>query len=494
MKLESVTAELRPRSDWEAVDLGIALSRRDFGRLFGIWWLGMLPLLLPSLVFLHGHPQALVALLWWWMPVSSRLVLFHLSRRLFGEHPSWRDVLRELPGAMGRRFFFRMIWSRFSPWRPLTMAVEDLEGLRGAAYAQRVRVLLRRGDATVITLAFWRMGLVVWLAFSLLMTASLFLPQGQGEQWWELIRGWWGGDWMEIPPSFAWLSSLALALSLALTDIFAAGAGFGIYVNHRTWIEGWDVELAFRRMGNRLRGMTGILVVGTALSLAAMTCPSRAAETADLPPVEATTENRENPDPGRVVTEIKAHKDFEIHKVKVSSRSSSSGWAGDGLAQLLGGLGLVILCALLLALLGSLAWLIWRFRHVLRRDGSGKAAVRIAVPTVVMGMDVAPESLPADIPGRALELWKVGRRHEAMSLLYRGAISRLISSVGVEIAESDTESDCLRRVRSSAENHAGYFGHLTDAWMRLAYARVVPADPEMESLCEDWPFVEGRGA
>ena len=42
MRLDTVTAEIRPRSDWEAVDLGLALVRRDFWRCFAVWWLAVL--------------------------------------------------------------------------------------------------------------------------------------------------------------------------------------------------------------------------------------------------------------------------------------------------------------------------------------------------------------------------------------------------------------------------------------------------------------------
>ena len=31
------------------------------------------------------------------------------------------------------------------------------------------------------------------------------------------------------------------------------GGGFGIYINTRTHLEGWDVDLAFRQLGKRLR-------------------------------------------------------------------------------------------------------------------------------------------------------------------------------------------------------------------------------------------------
>lgn len=46
MKLEDVTMEIRPRSDWEAVDAGLAMARRDFWRSWAAWWMAVWPVLL----------------------------------------------------------------------------------------------------------------------------------------------------------------------------------------------------------------------------------------------------------------------------------------------------------------------------------------------------------------------------------------------------------------------------------------------------------------
>src|SRR6218665_3906363 len=102
MRLEDVTAEIRPRSDWEAVDLGFAMIRRDFWRCFTVWWLALLVPLLTAGWFLREMPLVLAMLFWWWKPVGSRMVLFELSRRLFGEQPGWRAVFREIPRAWFR--------------------------------------------------------------------------------------------------------------------------------------------------------------------------------------------------------------------------------------------------------------------------------------------------------------------------------------------------------------------------------------------------------
>ena len=151
--------------------------------------------------------------------------------------------------------------------------------------------------------------------------------------------------------------------------------------------------------------------------------------------------------------------------------------------------------AVLGAAIAFVIWMLWRYRHILNRKGAAGTDKKLAhTARVVMGMDVAPESLPKDIPTAAMELWRVGRRQEALGLLYRGAISRLIEGNGVEIAESDTESDCVRRVSTEATTHAPYFGGLTDAWMLIAYGRVAPQDEAMMELCQRWPFPERRTA
>ncbi len=482
MRLESVTAEIRPRSDWEAVDLGLAMVRRDFWRCFSVWWLAVL---LPVALFgwwLWDLPILWLMLFWWWKPAASRMVLFELSRRLFGERPTWRDSLREIPRAWTRRFFHRFLWARLSPWLPVTLAVEDLEGQRGKAHRERCRQLTRRGEGAVTWIYLAGDLAACWFGFAILMMVGMFIPEGQDGAWQLAVESWDPSNPTEIPLLILRVVVCCVMLAMSLTDVFVTGAGFGIYLNNRTWLEGWDVELAFKRLAKRLGGAALSVLLAC---LCGMPAVSGAAET---------------PEPAQVIQEVKADADFKVHKVieRVPKERKTS-WSLDWLraAGVLEWLGKALMLVVAASVVGLIGWLLWKNRHLLgvnRIGGAGKSAARLTA-RVVMGMEVSPETLPADVPAAAWALWRQGRQQEALGLLYRGAISRVIETAGVGIREADTEGDCLRRVeQAGAAAQPDYFRGITGTWTRLAYAQRSPDDVEVEALCKQWPFGEGREA
>ncbi len=475
MRLEGVTAEIRPRSDWEAVDLGFAMVRRDFWRCFSVWWLAVIVPTVAAGWLLWNMPLLLLVLFWWWKPAGSRMVLFEISRRLFGEKPSWKSVWREIPGAWCRRFFHRFVWVRFSPWLPVTLAVEDLERLKGNAYRQRCNQVTRRGEGVVMWLYFLADTAAVWLGLGVLAVVLMFLPEGQDSSWqlaWEM---WNIGEPFQVPLLIQRMVVLCMMLAMSLTDVFVTGAGFGAYINNRTWIEGWDVELAFRRLAARI----GKVAAAVALVLCFLPAGVVARE------------------PSEAIGEVLSDGAFEVHSVTQKIPVPKSG-AWDWLSGMLGAfemLGGLFLIGVAGVLLGLIAWLVWKFRHVFffRARGGGNAMEHRPSARVVMGMEVSAASLPPDVPGSAWGLWQQGRWQEAMALLYRGAIAGVMEAGRVRIEESDTEGDCLRRVVEAGERaHPGYFRGLTDAWIRLAYAGSRPEDGEMRALCDGWPFVGRR--
>ena len=472
MRLDAVTAEIRPRSDWEAVDLGFAMVRRDFWRCFTLWWMAMGPITLIAGFLLWDHPAWLLTVFWWLKPAGSRMVMFEISRRLFGEEPSWRAVWRQVPRVWVRRFFYRFVVARFSPWMPVTLAVEDLEGLRGKAYKQRSVQVVRRGEGAVMWIGLVSHLSVVWFGLAIFGTLQMFIPEGQGGAWRLAMEAWDPQNAYDLPLLIARTAAVCMMLSMSLTDLFATGAGFGIYINNRTWIEGWDVELAFRRLAQRLGKVAVFLISCFILTFSANGQEAKSA--ADR------------------IKQVKAHPDFIVHTVtdKVPKSSVSPSFIPAELVKVLVyvfGIGAVVV------LLGVIAFAIWKNRHVFSMRMRGEKLQR-ATPSarVVMGMEVSPDTLPADIPTAAWILWQQGRHQEALGLLYRGSISRVMEIGKVEIQESDTEGDCMRRVDSAGQTaHPEYFRGITGVWIRLAYAGIGPADIEVQALCQQWPFGEG---
>jgi hypothetical protein len=113
---------------------------------------------------------------------------------------------------------------------------------------------------------------------------------------------------------------------------------------------------------------------------------------------------------------------------------------------------------------------------------------RAEAPPALFGLEIAPETLPADVADAAARLLAEGRLREALSLLYRGALSSLVHSKGVEFRAGDTERDCLRRAAPAlARDGHAYLGELLAAWEAAAYAGRLPDTARAGSLIAAWP-------
>ncbi len=517
MELEKVSAEIRPRSEWEAIDLGLSLTRANIGRIFRGWMASVYPvcLLILLVCWLGGIGVGWgIFLIWWLKPVWERVALHPLSRHLFGEQTGWRDALKVLPQELMKQkllvilglllTFFGWVSHNtdaldddISPdailfWlvvlgvafyrsrltRSLLMPIKYLEGLEGTRYSSRATVISQRSSGGASGLTFICLAMEIFIYFSQFQFLAIMIPEGVNFSW-ELI---WG-DFFEagsetLPSWFAFVSGIVYLNALSVTAWFYIGGGFGLYVNSRTWTEGWDIELNFKKIGQRL----GILLL--ALGLFSVTPEATA----------ATTSEQERA--GEVLSDgafdVKTRK---IRESKGGDDSSSSG--GESFSANPGAfaaIGQLIFYTVLAAAIGALIWLIVKNAHIFRRIPSENIDPEKAKVTTVAGMNIAPECLPSDVLASARRLWEQGKYQEALGLLYRGAISSLVTRQLVEIEESDTEMDCLRRVRTSGEKaNSTYFQLLTGAWMSQAYGKQRPAEDDMERLWSQWPFSERRG-
>lgn len=480
MRLEDLTIALRPRQPWEAVDLGCTLVRRDYGAVLGLWLISTVPLWIVLAILLWDYPAWFAASAWWLKPLYDRLPLYYLSRAAFGAKPTFKQALREWPRLWSKFLFSALILRRLSLIRSFAMPVLMLEGQRGRAANKRVRALAIDGGSSgsTLTWVFIKLEIAVWLGLTALM--SSVGPESGLPDWGEMFQN--PETFFETSLAQQWLANVVYLTAITLMEPFYVGAGFGLYLNSRTKIEGWDVELTFRRLAERLKPVAmAILAAGCFLA------PLVQAQDQESITTPAPTEGVE-----AVVKEILAEPEFEEHsrtqKVWMSDAESSSNDSGDQpwLGALLTTMGLVIVGFLLFL---AIRWIIQN-RHIF--GFSSPARIKLdepPPPRVVMGLDIARESLPEDIVTAARQAWSAGHLREALSLLYRGSLSRLVEQNRLPIRDSDTEDDCLMHVANIGE--AGithFFRQLTLLWVRAAYAGQEAQHGEFDQLCQAWPF------
>lgn len=504
MKLDTITAAIRPRRPWEAVDLGLLLTRRSATTIYAAWACSVLPVSVAILVLCWNLPALAVLLLWWLKPVFDRLVLHILSRSLFGAEPTPREALRALPGLLWRsRLPWALTLGRFDLARSYTLPVDQLEGLPAKARRARLDVLQRQDRGTAVWLTFLGVHFEQLLLYGMIALAYLLVPeQLQGPLFRQLFEAGGEAGWLAASDWINRASGILYVVVVALIEPFYVGGGFALYLNRRTHLEGWDLELALRRLAARLEAeRSGTLGrasagprpaaggraagwLGAALLLGLLHVPG---------PVGAAIE----PDRARQAIDAVLEADeFQTVEMRDSWRYKP----GEEPAPPAeprepdvepGGLNPVALPLEGLLWAGAIVLLLWLALSYRRWLGLFTPRPRAPrperTPELVLGMEIRPERLPESVAAAALALWRQGQPAAALSLLYRGALGTLVHRRGMSLTDGATEGDCLRAVRDhAAEPLAGYFGRLTRAWQTVAYAQRPVADAELEALCRQW--------
>jgi hypothetical protein len=138
--------------------------------------------------------------------------------------------------------------------------------------------------------------------------------------------------------------------------------------------------------------------------------------------------------------------------------------------------------------------IVWSFRFLKARAPNAKLA-RSRPISHVGDLDIRPDSLPEDVGAAALELLNAGRVRDALSLLYRGALSRAVHGFGVPIQESHTEGEALRAVVAGLDaTRADYFRELVGLWQRAVYAGQPAPIAPVSVLCSTFAATLGDPA
>jgi hypothetical protein len=528
MRLTEACVEIRPRNPWEAVDLGVLLARQHRRLLMTSWAIVTVPIFAALTYLLWDSPYLAVLLFWWLKPVYERLPLLILSQALFGATPSLKQALLGWADSLNAQLIPSLTWRRFSLSRSFHLPVQQLEGLKGLMRARRIALLSQKDlrVARCLTSIGSALEMCLWVGAMLLF--YMLIPQQVELDWsWRSL--------LDIEANLIWLEHLTNAfyvLVLILWGPIYVSCGFALYLNRRTDLEAWDIELVFRRLRQRVIGSAYILLVGICLALSFSPSPAMADATVNetnyscpLPALDAPQADAKvaGPSAPRLLnqplssqaaqTAIKAVLDsppfknpktvsgWRLPEQKNSTRTSVTPQWLPRLISVLPDIGSAlsaIFNALLWALITlAVAWLIWRYRTWLSTyvgRGLRKAPVRRSAPQQLFGLQVSSESLPDDVAGTAEKLWQHSPR-EAMSLLYRALLNRLLTDYQLPLKSADTEGQVLERVAGLNQPPLDAFSHeLTRHWQNLAYGHQLPALDVQRALCEDWRRLFARRA
>src|SRR5260221_1140707 len=530
MRLEDMAVALRPRTAMEAVDLGYAMVQVWWKDVLAAWCVVYLPVVLLVNLLCWKMPVLAAAIMWWLKPAFDRVVLHVLASATFGAMPTLRQTLRVLLRLWwGNSLFAALTYARFNFARSFTLPVTQLEGSRGNIRRQRRRILGREGWGAAVWLTVLSMHFEFILILPCYLLVDLFLPQEP------VFRFPWASLFnAQMSTAGLFAANAVNALVLCMLEPFYVAAGFAIYLNCRSAIEGWDVELAFKRLASRMEAsrskiaggvarLAASLLLGIAVMTAMIEAPDVKAQEApakaqnapavdtratvddddddelDAPPApSASTPVTGARDKAKKVLTAPEFGHYENERYlryigptwgerEPPKRSKSS--VLDAIVKFFAESARVIAWIVVALVATGLLYLLARYVGI---NGWQRAPKR-AQPEILFGLNVRPESLPDDLPAAARAFLARGEIRAAVGLLYRGALVSLLQEGRIDIGRGDTEGECLWRVKAAyrtdadEQAKAAYFDSLVQLWQRVAYARLVIEANEVQALVDVWP-------
>ncbi|MCU7874574.1 MAG: hypothetical protein KZQ82_07405 [Candidatus Thiodiazotropha sp. (ex Lucinoma annulata)] len=483
MDLAKISIKLRPRTPWESIDLGFTMARQWFLPLWLLWLCSAMPVmivltLLPLPLWLAG------LLLWWFKPLYEPPLLYWLSRRLFAERTSVKAVFGSWLRIVLPQLFASLTWRRLIPSRSFVMPVVVLEGLKGKRRNSRIGVLGRRAHAAGwLTLVGLHFEVVLELGFIGLIVAVI--PQ-------ELLWTDWQSYLFDPDPLSEWLHHTSALVAMSLIAPFYVAGGFALYLNRRSQLEAWDLELGLRQLAQRHQRRRLVSVASMLLvSLLVFGLQPKTSQALEINPTASQ----------QLIQEVLAEEAFGRYeergywKYRGEDSDQDNGWLEEWLKQMLGGfhgnlayLGEIVMW---LAAGGVLAYLLYWFIHnrtLLQGHGIGQSDKKKVAPSHILGLDLRPESLPANPASEAARLIEQGDHRGGLSLLYRASLSVLVHVYSLQISEGATEGECLANAQGFVKDDLNdYFTQLTRVWQKLAYGHIQPKYELAVKLCQEWP-------
>jgi hypothetical protein len=509
MQLDRITANIRLRNAWEAFDMGLNMVQAWWRSIYFPWLVLVIATTLIIYVLVPEDNLWIAPLIFWWLkPFYDRFLLYIISHRLFGDKKTATKTFKAIPFLLkSTGLISALSFRRLSFSRGLNIPVWQLEQLRGVARSKR-QSLIHGTTHTHAILYILAMIHFEWiLTFSIYGLAIMFIPPEILTNIFDRIQN----DAFSFAHLIDQFTLFIYALVVfTLEPIYVAGT-FCLYLNRRTELEAWDIELNFRQMAKRLKkrpqshsskaNLIGILLV--LIATIALTTPTQTIQAAPVKMTEEYLSPERLPasESKRVIDEILNGDEFSKTKTETVWRFKNSkdekedeiddfGFFDSEFANIIG---VIVKILLVTALIAAIAYIIIHREKWINALRAARNSDAYQAPDILFGMDIRPESLPDNIPEAAKKLWDTGNKREALSLLYRGALMRLVKHEAVPLDSSHTEGDVIRIATPCLQAPQNqYLQLLTKTWQELAYAHRQPDDKSMQILLQHWQprFVE----
>ena len=473
---------LRRRSVWEAADSGVLLWRSNFIYFIPFF---ILPVAAAACVlrFIPVDFRYFPYLaLWWLKPLFDRLVLHVVSLRFFGDPPPsrLRELCRGLSGIR-RGLLGDLLWRRFSPGRAARMPIRVLERAGGSQYRQRKETLSSGGLdfcplVSLICFALEVLFLLSEIAFTW-MLINTFFPAAA-----DYLRA--------IPKILEVLIFAAFCFNYILAGSLYVCMGFGLYINSRVEVEGWDLQLLFQKFSGAPEGgkpasggvsRTAILAALIGCLFLPQTAYSQKEAAAYFPEdfPAAGSQQLQN------LETILTSPDFggtregwgirfkESEDVKLSEKDSEN--IALWLEKIRQTLGYIIRGLAVLAVAGLAGFaLYWYFKN--RKTGASRSRRGGKSYRAPFFSPESPESLFA----RAEDFFARGNLREAWAACLAACIAACAKYRAISFPACATEYACLELVRRALPAEAAGFEALVQSWVLFAYGGKPPDEGDFE--------------
>ena len=506
MNLEDVTIRIRPRTKWEGADLGVLIVNAWWKPMLGAWLIITLPVF-ALLLLVSPNLNFGMIVFWWLKPIFERAHLYVISHALFGNTPTVKETVKDFWSVAKIQWFMSLSFRRFSLTRSADLPIIQLEGLQGKQRKKRIQVLHHHNMNPASWLTVLGVHIESALVLGMFVLLAAFLPQQTEFNYMAYIS--------DTDSSYQLLTAILGYMALTLVSPFYVAAGFGTYINTRTHLEGWDIELAFRRISNRISKLkvgsmvsaalvfVSIITIGmfSGANLVSADSEYKLPEKRFHTPVTAKQEiedvlkskdfhslereRRLKRKDGKDISFIEWLKGFfdgESSEVDAGSFS----WiysVGRALAiafeVLLWAIPVVIIVYLILYFKDKKIY----FKSRKKSDGNRP-------PVSLFGLDMREERLPDNVLDEAVRYWRSKQYRQALSLLYRASLVNMMHGHEVQFEQGDTEGDCLRKVQAKAAKDISiFFKKMTGVWIDLAYGHQTPSNTVFQQLCQSWDLL-----